>query len=91
MKNSDMPAMPQERALWVEAIGECPTLATGITKREYFAGLAMQALLSNPNIVGYNSSCGWSLVNCTDEQLSNMSVGHAEYLLAALEHQNDPT
>lgn len=67
------------------------TIQHGITLRQHFAGLAMQALLSNPNVVGYNSSCGWGLVNCTDDQLSNMCAGHADSLLAALEKQNDPT
>lgn len=37
MKNADMPAMPQERELWVEGIGNCPTEATGLTKRETMA------------------------------------------------------
>ena len=42
-KNTDMPAMPQDDAIWCQRIGECPTLATGLTKREMFclhAGVA---------------------------------------------------
>ena len=45
MKNSDMPAMPNElhknRAM------------NGLTKREYFAGLAMQAVISNDAATSY--------------------------------------
>ena len=47
MNNADMPAMPQDYALWCESIGDCPTLATGLTKREYFAAMAMQGLCDN--------------------------------------------
>lgn len=45
MKNADMPAMPQDYVLWCESIGDCPTLATGLTKREYFAAMAMQGMV----------------------------------------------
>lgn len=34
--NADMPAMPQDRGIWVDGIGNCPSLATGLTKRETF-------------------------------------------------------
>lgn len=40
MTNADSPAFPQPE---VHAAGTC----TGLTKREYLAGLAMQALLTN--------------------------------------------
>lgn len=36
MKNADLPAMPQDDALFCAGIGECPTLGTGLTKREQF-------------------------------------------------------
>lgn len=76
MNNADMPAMPQERALWVEGIGECPTLATGLTKREHFAILAMQGLLSSPDR------------RCLDMdyvEIACHSVKFADSLLAELE------
>ena len=42
MKNSDLPAMPQLRKNpWKEL-----NVDGGLTKREYFAGLAMQGILS---------------------------------------------
>lgn len=50
MKNADLPAMPQERELWVEGIGRCPTEATGLTKREMFAMGAMKGILSGNNL-----------------------------------------
>jgi hypothetical protein len=39
--NGNYPAMPQEWEAYVEGMEQ-----TGLTKREYFAGLAMQGLLS---------------------------------------------
>ena len=45
-KNGDMPAMPQDRGIWVDGIGECPTLATGLTKREM---MAMNMMAANRN------------------------------------------
>lgn len=41
--NGDMPAMPQDDAMWCQRIGECPTLATGLTKREMMAMHMMAA------------------------------------------------
>lgn len=41
--NND-PVFPVERATIAKQYG-----STGLTKREYFAGLAMQVLMANPN------------------------------------------
>jgi hypothetical protein len=48
MNNSDLPAMPIG-----EQIDICHFNApcNGLTKREHFAGLAMQAILSNPALI----------------------------------------
>ena len=44
MNNSDMPAMPTEQT--TEHFSQASThYSTGLTKREYFAGLAMQGLV----------------------------------------------
>lgn len=47
MKNADKPINP--------VLTQSPSLqndtSLGLTKREYFAGLAMQAMISNPNII----------------------------------------
>lgn len=65
MKNADMPAMPSQSATG-------GVHHKGITKREYFAGLAMQGLLSG----GISGSY---------EIISARSVGIADALLAELE------
>ena len=43
IKNADVPAMPQDDAIWCQRIGECPTLAIGLTKREMMAMHMMAA------------------------------------------------
>ena len=47
MKNGNLPAMPQDGRVWCDGIGDCPTLATGLTKREMFAMAALQGMLAN--------------------------------------------
>ena len=48
--NGDMPAMPQDDAIWCQRIGECPTLATGLTKREMIAMHIASGLISDPQV-----------------------------------------
>lgn len=50
MNNADMPAMPAE--VWDRVTSRESHLVTttGLTKREHFAGLAFQALISRPNL-----------------------------------------
>ena len=50
IKNCDMPAMPQDDAIWCQRIGECPTLATGLTKREMMAMHIAAGLISDPQV-----------------------------------------
>lgn len=76
MKNADMPAMPQERELWVEGIGLCPTEATGLTKREIFAMHAMQ---------GYLAMCAGAEKSPNDSEVAYEAVTIADALLAELE------
>ncbi len=67
MKNSNMPAMPiVDRARH-----------EGLTKREHFAGLAMQGLVSNHNYVMGN-----------EDSLSDLALTIADALLAELEKGN---
>jgi hypothetical protein len=73
MKNADMPAMPIG-----EQIDTCHinSACNGLSKREYFAGLAMQ---------GYNAS---GSVNPNEEGLKyivDMSVKQADDLLTELD------
>ena len=78
MKNADMPAMPQDEALWVQQHGLCCTLGTGLTKREMFAMHAMQGLLAN--------STEWTGVHY---ELSREAVDIADAILAQLEESGD--
>lgn len=58
----------------------------GLTTREYFAGRALQGLLSNPGgPVQANSNTGWqSTVNCSRADVAGEAVAYADALLAAL-------
>ena len=73
MKNADLPAMPID----IDGRGQfAPETHLGLTKREYFAGLAMQAILSADD--------------CTNiiDEIVNGAVGMADALLAELERTN---
>ena len=70
-KNADLPAMPQDDAIWCQRIGDCPTLATGLTKREMMAMHIASGLISDPQVR-------------TDE-VATIAVKVADALLAELE------
>lgn len=58
----------------------------GLTTRQYAAIKAMQGLLANSNgPVQANAMCGWSLCNCTENDVAALSVKLADALLAELE------
>ncbi len=61
--------------------GECLTSTDGLTKREYFAALAMQGLLATESEPG----------NAYPRDIADMAVRRADALIAALngEGQND--
>ena len=86
MNNSDMPAMPvddaigfTEEARHVIGVGRMietkPIIATGLTKREHFAGLAMQ---------GYASY----LQPGNESYIAQQCVAMADALLAELDKDN---
>jgi hypothetical protein len=80
MDNKDMPAMPLSLELSNRyEQGYYDQAALGLTKREHFAGLAMQAIIAAGNI-GMPSG-----------PLSAMAVKYAESILAELDkaNQND--
>ena len=54
--------------------------AMGLTKREYFAGLAMQGLLSNPN-GGMTEGSGRTF---SPDGISDLALKHADALLEKL-------
>lgn len=61
----------------------------GLTKHEYFAGLAMQGLLANPGgPIQANGRTGWGLTNCDYGHVSDCAVGFSDALIESL---NKPT
>lgn len=82
MKNADMPAMPQERD-WQNDMeahvanpksGVPPLEGAGLTKREYFAAMAMSGYCSE--------SAGWDE---SAQEVARCSVAMADALLDKLE------
>ncbi|UTA78996.1 hypothetical protein J4377_13645 [Halomonas sp. XH26] len=71
MKNADMPAFVES-----ERAGDYAAIGQGLSKREHFAGLAMQGLLaSGPH-------------DCDEHGVAHDAVLNADALLAALERTN---
>lgn len=68
MKNGERQVYPLQN-------GYGGILQTGLTKREYFAGLAMQGLLSNQRL------------SATEEELAKASIEVADELLKQLENE----
>ena len=81
IKNGDMPAMPQDYALWCEGIGICPTLGAGLTKREQFAMAVMQGLIAADHSDGSKKM--------DESDVALMAVSYADALLNELEQTND--
>ena len=79
MKNADKPINP--------VLTQSPSLqnetSLGLTKREYFAGLAMQGLLANCN--GGMTSGGNHVFS--PNGISELAVLHADELLKQLENK----
>ena len=71
IKNGDLPAMPQSYELWCQAIGECPTLATGLTKRETMAMHMMSHLMLHESLGSYEDAamCATSAADALLEEL----------------------
>lgn len=87
MRNSDMPAMPND--LHPSDAGMLPQFSGGVnardlarwrcglTKREYFAGLAMQGIVASTT----NEDAA------SEEKVAKWAVQHADALLAELEKE----
>lgn len=58
--------------------------ANGLTKREYFAAMAMQGMLSN----SYNDGASQPLSTASHDQIAQMAVSIADALIAEM---NKPT
>lgn len=58
--------------------------SSGMTLRDYFAAKALQGVLANSGgVVQKNSSCGWSLCNCTFDDVAEFSYQLADAMLKA--------
>ena len=79
IKNADMPAMPQDDAIWCQRIGECPTLAIGLTKREMIA-MHMMAAITSAAV-----SNGLATADSDASGIAMAAVFAADALLAELE------
>jgi len=75
MKNADMPAMPvlDEVGMPYNTIPD-EDCTIGLTKREYFAAKAMQAMVAS----------------ASPDEVAALAVHYADELLKALEKTNDP-
>ena len=87
MKNSDKPAFPitEEETNSVVNFITTNDIHTGLTKREYFAGLAMQAMLSNEELRIACMDDSGILGVSRDEAVARYSVMEADALLKQLE------
>jgi hypothetical protein len=74
MKNADIPAMPVIAEYMPD--GKPKTTFVGLTKRELFAAMAMQGILSSGQSVHY---------------VAGAAIDYAEALLAALEQKPQTT
>ena len=82
MSNSDMPAMPLSLELSERyEQGFYDQAALGLTKREHFAGLAMQAYISG----NAAWSGGDSYVSVSHVEAATEAVHYADALLAELD------
>ena len=93
MSNANTPTHPlklnervEDTATGHMMINECDDYFTGLTKREHFAGLAMQGLLSN-SVMGdsdlHDNHQEWL------EDITDASVKFADKLLKQLGEQNE--
>ena len=81
MKNADMPAMPLANSS-INFIKSNLSHANGLTKREHFAAMAMQGILSahrEGNI--WPSATGL----CPFQQIAESAIKHTDALLAELD------
>ena len=81
MSNANNPANPSDITYEKDGV-TVREIATGLTKREHFAGLAMQALLSNP-IMG--DSDLWEAPQEWVKQMTESGVEMADALLKELD------
>jgi hypothetical protein len=77
MNNGDMPANPLASEELSDRFIDGVEVCAGLTKREHFAGLAMQA-----NIIHHGTHGGYSF---SEKQCAEHSIAQADALLKELE------
>ena len=80
MENKDKPAFPRIDLVYASEVPR-----EGLTKREYFAGLAMQGIMSNATAIGVLNNTNES-IPLIMESLAKKSIELADELLKQLEH-----
>ena len=89
MKNADKPINPSisikisDTEFFEYNLPNKERQYSGLTKREYFAGLAMQGMLANPNGVMTESGMWWH----SPEEFARLSIICADELLKQLEEK----
>jgi hypothetical protein len=81
--NNGGPAFPQHGWTSDPTVLERMKDQSGMTLRDYFAGQALAGLCANPSIHAPNGNSGWSLVNCTTDDLVGYAFHLADDALAA--------
>lgn len=62
----------------------------GMTVLQFATIEIMKGLVSNPSVIAHNATCGWSLVNCNDDQLAGYAVKLASHAIEAVKaHTED--
>jgi hypothetical protein len=77
MSNANRPAFPLATEELSDRHQNGIDIEHGLTKREYFAGMALQGLLSNPERVG------------SIKEATKAAIWFADALIAELEKDND--
>lgn len=55
----------------------------GMTLRQYLAGKALAGFCANSAVFAESRACGWSLVNCSPEQLAEECLKLADAVIEA--------
>jgi len=91
MKNADLPAMPQNNSETLcQSTGTPHYMHSGLTKREYFAGFAMQGLCTAmlDEKAREFVICRAKEIDCEPKNaLAKISAQYADALLAELERE----
>lgn len=81
MKNGDKSAFPTEMEVHT-AFGSTKRTEIGLSKREHFAGLAMQGLISSFTEKASNGRCGTEI-----KETIKCAIDYADELLKQLENK----